>query len=272
MVKKLINNLYNLLGWRTNRKIIVFKSDDWGSIRMPSIKAYENLKKANIDIVTGAGARYNKYDTLASSQDLDALFEVLGSVKDRNGNSGKFTALSLCANPDFEKIKRNNFQAYYYEPFTKTLDRYNIPNAFEKWKEGIEHNIKLRILNITRELIQYVFLPLSLLLIWLNRKTLLNDKVSLLLLNAALATWTISNLMLNISQGERFLVIHTFLIFGLCIYLYQTVKLPLLVSRYFLVITPFLLLYGIGSLYASNKLISISFFVSNFLIEAISFN
>ena len=30
------NNLVNYNGWQTNRKIIVFESDDWGAIRTPS--------------------------------------------------------------------------------------------------------------------------------------------------------------------------------------------------------------------------------------------
>lgn len=141
----------------------------------------------------------------------------------------------------------------------------------KRYEEGSQnYNIKLKILNLTRELIQYILLPLSIILIWFKRKNLLKDKVALLLFNAALATWIISNLMLNISQGERFLVVHTFLILGLCVYLYQTIKLPLFIRRYFFMMTPFLLIYGIGSLYASNKLISASFFVSNFFIEFFS--
>lgn len=31
-MKNRIKNLANLLGWRTNRKIVVFESDDWRNI------------------------------------------------------------------------------------------------------------------------------------------------------------------------------------------------------------------------------------------------
>lgn len=34
------HNLLNIPGWRTNRKIVVIESDDWGSIRMPSQEVY----------------------------------------------------------------------------------------------------------------------------------------------------------------------------------------------------------------------------------------
>ena len=41
-----------LPGWRTKRKLIVLESDDWGSIRMPSVEAYNNLQKAGIDLIS----------------------------------------------------------------------------------------------------------------------------------------------------------------------------------------------------------------------------
>jgi hypothetical protein len=66
---------------------------------------------------------------------------VLKSVKDKNGTSAKMTSVSLVANPDFEKIKANNFQNYFYEPFTKTLERYGKLDAFALWQKGIKDNI-----------------------------------------------------------------------------------------------------------------------------------
>lgn len=141
MIKNIIKNLANLPGWRTNRKIIVIESDDWGSIRMSSKKAYQELEQAGIVLNKGYGARYNKYDTLASKQDLESLFEVLTSVKDKHGNHAKITALSLVANPDFHKIKENGFTKYIYEPFTTTLEKYHRADAFTLWKQGFDHNI-----------------------------------------------------------------------------------------------------------------------------------
>src|SRR5690554_1368826 len=141
MIKKFIKHLSNLPGWRTNRKIVVIESDDWGSLRMSSNNAYQTLKAKGLNVDQGAGARYNLYDTLASKEDLQHLYEVLSSVKDKNNHAAKFTAVSLVANPDFEKIKAADFQEYYYEPFTKTLERYNKPGAFELWQEGVKENI-----------------------------------------------------------------------------------------------------------------------------------
>lgn len=141
MLKNTIKAISNIPGWRTNRKIVVIESDDWGSLRMSSNEAREYLIARGLNLEKGAGARYNMFDTLASKEDLQHLFEVLSSVKDKNGESAKITAVSLVANPDFEKINANNFEFYHYEPFTKTLDRHNKQGAFELWQEGKRENI-----------------------------------------------------------------------------------------------------------------------------------
>ena len=141
MIKKFIKTLSNLPGWKSNRKILVIESDDWGSIMMPSKQTFSNLQKAGFDLEKRNESRYNRYDSLASASDLQALYEVLSSVKDQNGKSAKLTAISLVANPDFEKIKASDFRTYYYEPFTDTLARYNRSDAFALWKEGIEKEL-----------------------------------------------------------------------------------------------------------------------------------
>ena len=124
-------------GWKTNRKIIVIESDDWGTIRMPDKNTYESLLKCGIRVDR---CHYNRYDTLASIDDFGALFRILLRHKDSKGNHPIITANTIVANPDFDKIKNDNFQNYYFEPFTVTLKRY--PNRdFELWEEGIREKI-----------------------------------------------------------------------------------------------------------------------------------
>lgn len=132
----LTRNLLNIPGWRTNRKIVVIESDDWGSIRMPSQEVYESLVNKGIPLQNLA---YNKFDSLASGEDLSKLFDVLISVRDKNGNPAVITANTIMANPDFEKIKKTNYRQYFYESFTETLKRYpNHKDAFDYWKKGME--------------------------------------------------------------------------------------------------------------------------------------
>lgn len=133
-------NLLNLSGWHTKRHIVVFESDDWGSIRMPSLEAFHFLQNQGVILSDKSG--YNVCDTLASNDDLELLMDTLFSVKDSSGNPAKITFNCCVANPDFQKIRGSDFQVYYYEPFTETLKRYPHHNrSFELWKEGLKNNL-----------------------------------------------------------------------------------------------------------------------------------
>jgi hypothetical protein len=137
--RNLIRNLSNIPGWRTKRKIVVIESDDWGAIRMASKEVLDGLIKAGVPI---SNCRYNNNDSLAGEDDLSALFEVLQSVKDKNENSAVFTAVSVVANPDFEKIEQSGFKQYFYEPFTETLKKYpSHAKSYDLWKEGIKNRL-----------------------------------------------------------------------------------------------------------------------------------
>jgi hypothetical protein len=132
-------SLLNLRGWRTNKKIVVIESDDWGSIRMPSKEVYNTFLKAGIPVNKCA---YNKYDSLESEEDLSLLFELLLTFKDKNGLPPKITANTIVANPDFKRIEDSDFKKYEYELFTKTLESYpKHKNTLNKIKEGIESDI-----------------------------------------------------------------------------------------------------------------------------------
>lgn len=141
MINQLIRKLSNLPGWRTNRRIVVIESDDWGSIRMPSLAVYRLLKEKGVNIDSGDNKRFNTLDTLASKADFEQLFHTLGHYQDRYGNLAVMTAMSLCANPDFERIKASDFQQYYYESFPTTLERYGRVGAFEMWKRGEQQGV-----------------------------------------------------------------------------------------------------------------------------------
>jgi hypothetical protein len=136
---KVAENASNIPGWRTNRKIVVIESDDWGMIRMASKKAYTNFAKKNYPV---QNCEYNRNDALESNDDLELLLDVLQSVKDINGNSAILTTNNIVANPDFEKIKAAGFKQYYYEPFTETLSRYPAHDrVMALHREGIENKL-----------------------------------------------------------------------------------------------------------------------------------
>jgi hypothetical protein len=138
----ILRNLTSIPGWQTRQKLIVFESDDWGSIRMPSLISFERLEKSGLDLRSADAERYNLNDTLATSHDLESLFEVLSKTKDINGTCAIFTPVTIVANPDFQRIKDSGFQEYFYEPFTETLKRYpGCEHSIDLWREGIEKKL-----------------------------------------------------------------------------------------------------------------------------------
>ena len=128
-------NISNIPGWRTLRKIVVIESDDWGSVRISSVKNFNSLKKAGIPVERN---HYNLYDSLESNSDLEMLFEMLSRFKDKTGRPPVMTGVNVVANPDFNKIKACDFQEYFYESYTETLKKYpQHDRVYDLWKEGI---------------------------------------------------------------------------------------------------------------------------------------
>ena len=134
----LILNLKNIPGWHTSRKIAVIECDDWGGIRIPSKEVYEKLLKAGLPMIKGNF----RFDTLETEEDLGMLFNVLGSIKDKNGHFAVMSPITNTANPDFEKIRQSDFTEYHYEKFTETLIRYGRgTGVFKLWQQGIHAGI-----------------------------------------------------------------------------------------------------------------------------------
>jgi hypothetical protein len=135
----LSNTLLNLPGWHTNRKIVVIESDDWGSIRMPSREVYDKCLKVGYPVDLNP---YERYDSIASEEDLELLFELLSHFKDKNGNHPVITANCVVANPDFRKIQDSNFKEYHYELITETFKDYpKHRNNFNLWLQGKSNKV-----------------------------------------------------------------------------------------------------------------------------------
>lgn len=138
-MKMLFRNLSALPGLRTDRKLVLFMVDDYGSIRMNSRNAFSALIRSGINL---SSSRYSTYESIESNSDLELLFEVLLKYRDKNGHHPVITPLVCVANPDFEKIKESNFREYHYEPFTETLKRYSEHDrVYDLWRHGIELGI-----------------------------------------------------------------------------------------------------------------------------------
>lgn len=132
-------HLINARGKRTSKKVLVIESDDWGLIRIPNKEVQQYL--LNEKLVKQIDP-FSAFDCLESAGDFEALFEVLKNHKDKLGNSPVLTTNIVMANPDFDKIKANQFEKFYFEPFAKTYENY-YPGCqtFEILKMGIDQQL-----------------------------------------------------------------------------------------------------------------------------------
>lgn len=138
LINQIKHNILSVKGSKTNRKIVVIESDDWGSIRIPDKNVLKSLQANNL--VLGNNL-FNQLDTLENTNDLVALYEVFDKYRDNNGNSPVLTANFLTANPDFDKIKESNFQYYFAENIKESYSKYNQnEDTFGILNEGIRNN------------------------------------------------------------------------------------------------------------------------------------
>ncbi len=127
--------LKNAFARRSDQRIVVFESDDWGSQRVPSKSAMERLVASGI--LSGQGA-YDR-ETLENAEDLTALGETLASVRDSAGRPAVFTCFVNPANPDFEKIREGGFEEYCWEATSRTLERRGDRREVQAaWRAGRE--------------------------------------------------------------------------------------------------------------------------------------
>lgn len=134
MLAQILKRYLDYRGWSTNRKLVIFEVDDYG---------WSNYFNEND---TAIAAEMNlppfvKYDRIATVDELDQLFNVLSSVKDKNGRPAVFSPMTVTGNPDFIKIKDSNFKSYYSEPFTTTFQRNYGNMLIKKWESGIHNGL-----------------------------------------------------------------------------------------------------------------------------------
>ncbi|HEY0740165.1 MAG TPA: hypothetical protein VGD40_01850 [Chryseosolibacter sp.] len=104
---------------------------------MPSKKAYENLKKSGVPVDQN---HYDYYDALESGDDISALMEVLHSFKGLT-SSPVLTCNFVMGNPDFDKIRGDNYSHYHFEDFQTSYGRYYGNNFFSHWQQGIKEGL-----------------------------------------------------------------------------------------------------------------------------------
>lgn len=141
MFRWLKDNWKNIGGWRTNRKLLVINVDDYGNVRLDSKHARDKLLQAGVRL----SSRMDLYDSLETREDLELLFDVLSSVRDRSSQPAKFTAYVLSANPNFDLIR--SVGKYCWELLPETFHRLacSQPSAYTEtwklWQEGVTNGL-----------------------------------------------------------------------------------------------------------------------------------
>jgi hypothetical protein len=130
-VNTLKSHFINIKGSRTQNRIIVIESDDWGSIRIPSKTALDFLRNAGFLVDE---CNYMLNDSLESNDDMESMFSLIESKKKKP----IITANFLTSNPNFEKILADNFEKYHNESILDTLNKYpNHDKVKDYWKSGL---------------------------------------------------------------------------------------------------------------------------------------
>lgn len=143
MMEYFKNFLKNIPGWKTQRKLIAIAVDDYGNVRLDSKKAFDNIDKKN----PVKEQRFDRFDTLETREDLEMLYGVLSSVKDKNGKPAIFTPYALSCNIDFERMQAEGYQDYHHEllPVTfhklSSLQQVAYEGTWKLYQEGIEKGL-----------------------------------------------------------------------------------------------------------------------------------
>lgn len=126
-------NKHNKKTIQLSKRVIVFESDDWGSIRIPSKKTFDSLISKGEQMSKDP---FLKYDCLENKDDVCALMDTLSKFKDLNGRAPIFTLNFAVSNPDFDKIDAKK-GIFAREDITKTYSDYYHDNILSYINEGI---------------------------------------------------------------------------------------------------------------------------------------
>ena len=136
--RRISDYVKNARGWRTSSRLVALAVDDYGSVRTASPHAWKQLESAGLAVSN----QMDRFDAVETRDDLAALFEVLGAVRDSKERPAVFTAYTLSANPDFEQIRADG-KRYHFETVPRTFEQLAAEQptayggAWSLWQEGM---------------------------------------------------------------------------------------------------------------------------------------
>jgi hypothetical protein len=140
MIKELaIRLLGHRLGWKTKRKLLIFESDDWGSLYLPDAERTRKLVESGI--LPNDAVGYERFDCLETTEDLEGLCNVLIQFRDSKNRHPKFTFDTVMGNPDFEKIQQSGFQQYVHQSLFDSYIEYTGKDVKPIWFSAMDQGL-----------------------------------------------------------------------------------------------------------------------------------
>lgn len=134
----LLESWANFSAWRSQEKIVVIESDDWGSVRLPDRRLTHEMGKRGL---LGATSRFDQIDCLETREDLELLLNVLDKPRNSDKTRVTMTMNTIMGNPDFDAIREDSFAHYHHESFLDSYKRYSGASHKDLWMSGIESNL-----------------------------------------------------------------------------------------------------------------------------------
>lgn len=164
---------------------------------------------------------------------------------------------------DSDNILNDKFKSYGSDAGRERLE--------DRYAGGYESgNFNYRISRDSRRWANTIGVPILLFFLFLNRKKLKEVKESLDLFNVGIACLSITTLMLNISQGDRFHYLSGFMIIAAYAYYLQKRDFGSFKYRFLLLISiPIILFTNVLSFVMAKNFTNPDFYLSNFPIQLI---
>ena len=136
----------------------------------------------------------------------------------------------------------------------------------ERYAQGaLDANWKLTTLNTVRDILWY-YAILGICLLFYYRKRVFLFRIFSDIYILILLLFSASNIMLNISNGIRYIFLYIFMTIGLYLLIYSRLRVPNVIRYYIYGLIPLTVSYGLMALYASNEMFTFKFFITNYII------
>ncbi|HEY8389271.1 MAG TPA: hypothetical protein VIK74_11740, partial [Parasegetibacter sp.] len=89
MINSLVKKYLSFRAKKVNKKLVVFISDDWGSMRLRDAEQRNELVKKGLSMDFN---RFDRFDSFETDKDFDELLNVLLKYKDQTGRHPVITA------------------------------------------------------------------------------------------------------------------------------------------------------------------------------------